>query len=422
MSFRFLHAADLHLDSPFRGLAGQLPERIVREVRRSTFAAYEALVELAISERVDFVILAGDVYDLADRSLTAQVAFLRGLEKLGEHGIRAYVSHGNHDPLDGAQAQLKWPETVHVFSGAYVEAVPYVRDGVELARIYGRSYPTAKFKERINREYVREADVPFAIGVLHTNLDGDSGHEAYAPSSRAELAAGGMDYWALGHIHKRAVIQERPHIVYPGNLQGRSRKENGAKGCYLVEVSQGKVDGCVFHELAPIRWEKVEVDLTGVTEEADALERAEEQILLARENGGLRPLLVAVEVTGHTELHRSLKRVEGRDEWAQALQEIADDLRPWVWIESVEVRTREEIDRDAWRESDPFLGDFLRLVEEMRENAELRGELEELLGTVYKHPKWKKHLGAPGDERLNELLDEAEDLVLALFAERRDAL
>jgi exonuclease SbcD len=422
MRFRFLHAADLHLDSPFRGLAGQLPEGVAQEVRRSTFKAYEALVELAVKERVDFVILAGDVYDLADRSLKAQVAFWQGLKTLAEHGIRAYVCHGNHDPLDGTHAQLRWPETVHVFSGEKVEAVPFVKEGLEVARLYGRSYPTAKFRERIVREYVRDPEVPFAIGVLHTNLDGDDGHEAYAPSTRAELIAAGMDYWALGHIHKRAVVQERPFVVYPGNLQGRSRKETGAKGCYLVEVEQGAVVRLQFCELAPIRWEKVVVDLSEAATEAEVLERVEERILRAREECGHRPMIAAVELAGSTPLHRSLKSVEGREDLAQALQELTEDLRPWVWIESIDVRTREEIKREALRESDPFLGDFLRLVEEMRANPMLREELRELLGAVYRHPKWKRYLEVPSEERLTELLDEAEDLVLSLFAERRDVL
>jgi DNA repair protein SbcD/Mre11 len=421
MRFRFLHAADLHLDSPFKGLSGQVPADILSEVRRSTFHAYERLVELAVREATDFVLFAGDIYDLADRSLAAQVAFQRGLEQLAEHGIRAYVIHGNHDPLDGGQAHLRWPDTVHVFSGERVEGVPFIKNGREAARVYGRSYPTGKFKERIAADYRRDADVPFAIGLLHTNLDGDLGHEAYAPSSRAELVAQGFDYWALGHIHKRAVIEEDPWIVYAGNLQGRSVKETGAKGCYLVDVDGGKVVGAEFRALDAVRWEQVDVDLTGAMTEGDVLARAEERLLQVQSEADGRPLIARVRLTGETQLHAGLRRTETLADWTAALQDLFRGRRPWLWIESLEAATRDEIDRARLRDEEHFVGDLLRLADRWREDVEAGAEdpvLDDVLKSVYQHRRVKKHLGTPGREEMNDLLQEAEELLLALFAEK----
>ena len=237
MGFTFIHAADLHLDTPFIGLS-HLPQNVREVVKESTFAALDNLVQLCWDQKVDFLIIAGDVYDAADRSLSAQLRFQQAMQRLDSQGIQVFIAHGNHDPLDGYRARLVWPENVHMFSSEEVKAIPFIKNNKEEARIYGISYPTSQVTERLVRRFDRDPDTPYAIGVLHTNVGSDPQHGNYAPSTIEELINARMDYWALGHIHTRQVLRtNHPTIVYPGNIQARSMKETGEKGCILVRVS-----------------------------------------------------------------------------------------------------------------------------------------------------------------------------------------
>jgi DNA repair protein SbcD/Mre11 len=230
-AFRFMHAADLHLDSPFAGMAA-LPQGIRESLRQSTFLALTHMVQLAIQQKVDFVLISGDVYDLSDRSLRAQIRFQKAMQRLSASGIAVYIVHGNHDPEDGLSAKLNWPAGVHFFSTQEVEVLPVVVENKgEIARIYGISYATAAVTENlvrrisekhasmkniINLGHASDAGLAehaegsignlklnssFKIGLVHTNVDGDKGHANYAPCSMQDLLGAGMDYWALGHVH-----------------------------------------------------------------------------------------------------------------------------------------------------------------------------------------------------------------------------
>lgn len=237
--FRFLHAADLHLDSRFAGLS-HLPQDIRSYLRESTFAALGRLVGVAILQKVDFVVISGDVYDVSEASLQGQLRFREALEELGRHGIQVFLIHGNHDPLDGPRLSSAPPAHVTVFGGSEPEHVTARRreDGREVAVVSGISYPTSKVTENTALRFSRQPGSSlFHIALLHGNVDGDLQHETYSPCTRKDLIGRGYDYWALGHIHKRSILHEHPPIVYPGNIQGRSIKETGPKGCYTVDVS-----------------------------------------------------------------------------------------------------------------------------------------------------------------------------------------
>ncbi|RIE00640.1 metallophosphoesterase family protein [Cohnella faecalis] len=229
VSFTFIHAADLHLDSPFRGL--DRADGAVRDrLRESTFAALRRLTALAKREKADFVVLAGDLYDASDRSLKAQLRLQRELEELTREGIGIFVVHGNHDPESGRQAKLALPEGVHVFGSDEVECFPaFRRDGRLAAHVYGISYPTPSVSDNLALRFRKREGAPFHLALLHGNVDGQPGHDNYAPCKLSELTAAGFDYWALGHVHDRRTVHEYPHVVYPGNLQGRSIRETGRK-------------------------------------------------------------------------------------------------------------------------------------------------------------------------------------------------
>ena len=125
-SLKFVHTADLHLDSPFVGMRNEAPEHVADDLCRATFDAYANIIDLCIEEQVHALLIAGDVYDGGDRSFRAQLKFGDGLQRLDDAGIRSFVCHGNHDPLDGWEARLELPAGCVRF-GPEVEGVPFFR-------------------------------------------------------------------------------------------------------------------------------------------------------------------------------------------------------------------------------------------------------------------------------------------------------
>ncbi len=198
--------------------------------------------DLALRERVDFVVIAGDVFEVASPTLLGQTRFRDGLSRLADAGIPSFVVHGNHDPADGRSwaPSLAFPALVHRFGTEAGESVPVLRDGREIARIHGRSYPRAAVTENFAASMRAEADAPFSIGLLHTNVGDRPGHANYAPCSLDDLRVSGMDYWALGHIHQPGQVLADPPAFYSGIPQGRDPGELGARGCYLVEVDAAR--------------------------------------------------------------------------------------------------------------------------------------------------------------------------------------
>lgn len=417
-NFRFIHAADLHLDSPFKGIGGRVPESVFRRLRDSTFAAFDRLVRLCIDESIDFLCIAGDVFDLADRSLRAQTHFQKRMRELDRHGIQVYVIHGNHDPADGGKVPLDWPDNVHFFSADKVESVPFVKGGREVARLYGRSYPTAKFTERIVEDYPRDPNVPFAIGLLHTNLDGDPSHDNYAPCSKKQLLGKGFDYWALGHIHQAAVLSERePCIVYAGNTQGRSVKETGPKGCYLVDVRDGTVDRVDFRETDDVRWHEIDLDLTGIGEVQNVLDRIQEALERIADRSQKRAAVVRLNLTGVTPVHQQMHPV---DRLLELLEPYLDDFvqrENWLFVESVRLHTQPFISRETLLEGEGFLSDYLRLIEQVKNSpAEVAAMQEEVLHAVYGHREGRKYLEQLSEEEVKQLLDEVQDMAVRMFS------
>jgi DNA repair protein SbcD/Mre11 len=448
-AFRFMHAADLHLDSPFVGMAA-LPPGIRESLRQSTFSALANLVELAIQQSVDFVLISGDVYDLADRSLRAQIRFQKALQRLSAAGISSYIVHGNHDPEDGRAARLNWPTQAHFFSAREVEALPVILEGKgTVAQIYGISYATAVVTEnlalRIAEKYEDSknghADL-FRIGLLHTNVEGDQSHANYAPCSMQDLLGSGMHYWALGHVHTRQVLCTEPAIVYPGNLQGRSVRETGAKGCYIVDVSEFGEVRLTFHALDAIRWQQLSLSIQGIQTEQELKERFELELEQAREDAAGRAVIVRVCLTDRGPIHAMLQKksaldeliTELREEEAKRLEYVGtwstgiieeDELAntydrmtaDYVWIESVQVLSGLEIDKNLLLEQESFLGDLLRLSESiLADEALLAAFCEETLGPLFAHSKAAKHLTGVSQEEQMEWLKAAQELAIDFLA------
>jgi exonuclease SbcD len=409
-TFRFLHCADLHLDSPFQGLGAVAPQ-VAEVLREATFQAFENVIDLAVERRVDFIVIAGDVYDGADRSLRAQLKFRDALDRAAERGIRSFVAHGNHDPLDGWEANLPMPTLVHRFGGE-VEQVPVVRDGREIARVYGISFPTRDVRENLARRFRRDREAPFAVAVMHANVGGNPAFENYAPCSLADLADSGIDYWALGHVHARGdVSPARPLAVYPGNTQGRSIRETGPRGCYVVEVDGGNVRR-EFVATDVVRWFAEPVDVAGLENEGQLIERLEETREEVRHRAEGRAAVVRLRVEGRGELHARLRRVDPERDLAERLRDRESARRDFVWIESIELATRPAADLAHRRQLPGFVGEFLRAAQALRDADDPAGETRALLEARPEHRLVAGAVAEFDTQVLAEILAEAEMLGL----------
>jgi exonuclease SbcD len=459
---RFIHAADLHLDSPFKGLSG-MPELLRERIRESTFLALKELIQLAVREKVDFVLISGDVYELADRSLRAQIRFQRALEQLAALDISVYVIHGNHDPEDGRAAKLAWPAAVHFFASDRVETVTVEKPGRgAIAQIHGISYKTAAITENLALQFRKGELEMYQIGLLHTNVDGDAGHDNYAPCTKQDLLRSGMDYWALGHVHTRKVLNENPAIVYPGNIQGRSRCETGPRGCYLVEVKEKGQAELIFHALDNVRWFQERIPVAGIQTEQQLRELlAQHQERIQLEAGG-RGALVRFILEGRSAVHGLLRKGKALEELLAELREEeterfresleiggrelgADSVewgstgskptredgfawrireasyldasrRGFVWVESIEDHTGSELDLEALQQQKSFAGDLLRLSRSLlHDEAALRAFADEALAALQALPQ-AAGTAAAEPERLQLWLRAAEELAADLLA------
>lgn len=419
-SFSFIHAADLHLDTPFTGM-GSLPGKLRERVLHSTFVAYDHLIQLCINHNVDFLLLAGDIYDVSDRSLLAQIYFKEGLEKLARHGIQVYMVHGNHDPLDEKELRLTLPNNTCVFPPGQVVSHRYERDGRELARIYGVSYPRRQVKESYLSSFTREEGDFFAIGLLHTNVDGNPAHDNYAPVSTAELLRQGFDYWALGHIHLKNILhEEAPAIVYPGNIQGRNVKETGERGCYLVKVQGKKVESLTFCTTDCLRWYQHKVNLSNCEQIQEALDLLEEKKEEIRIQAGGKGALVRFHLTGRTSLHSFVRDEKNLADLQEMLRRQEEEREDFVWIDSIEVGTKPLFQLEGLAEEETLLGDFYQLSQEYRNTDKVQLLRKEVLPPLLDHYFIRGYFREFSDEDIIGWLEEAETLGLDLLVSGED--
>ncbi|WNS46136.1 DNA repair exonuclease [Paenibacillus sp. MMS20-IR301] len=423
--FRFLHAADLHLDSRFAGLA-HLPQAIRSYLRESTFAALGRLVRVAVTQRVDFVVISGDVYDITDASLQGQLRFREALEELGRHGIEVFLIHGNHDPLDGPRLTAEPPGHVTVFGGSEPgQATAHLRGGgSDVAVISGISYPTAKVTENTALRFSRRPGSGlFHIALLHGNVDGDLEHETYSPCSRKDLIYSGYDYWALGHIHKRSILHERPLIVYPGNIQGRSIKETGPKGCYIVDVNAEGTAEPQFHELDYVRWQVRELAIEGLHSEAEWTQAVEDMVEAVREETPQLMSVVRFRLTGRGPVHRILAEKGAADDLLAELQRREtvraqrQEYAGLVWTEGFAVETGLAVDRERLLQEDSFLGELLRLAERSGDSGqELDGLVAAALRPLMENQELRRLLSSAQAEEKLEWLRGAAELGITLLS------
>jgi DNA repair protein SbcD/Mre11 len=331
MMFKFIHAADVHLDSPLRGLSryASAPAESIRDACRR---AFENLVDLAIEEKAAFVLLAGDLYDGDWKDYSTGIFLGRQMGRLSRHNISVFTVAGNHDAANRMTKALDGPTHMTFLSSRKVETIKLEDLGVV---IHGRSFGTQHVDENLAAGFTAAEKGMFNIGLLHTSLDGREGHAVYAPCSIDDLRSKGYQYWALGHIHQQEVVSEDPWIVFSGCVQGRHIRETGPKGCVLVTVEDGAVSEVEMIPLDVLRWVVCRVDLTDVVEMKEVLERARKAIENKRTSANSRPVAMRIRFEGATPISDALAAYPERfEQRIRALgAEIAGDE---LWIERVE--------------------------------------------------------------------------------------
>lgn len=325
---RFLHAADLHLDSPFKGLS-DLPNHLVKMIRNSTFEAFNNMITYAIEQQVDMVLIVGDIYDGENRSLQAQKYFVDGMQRLQKANIRAVISYGNHDHLGGKWVRFNLPSNVDVLGNEVETKKLHIND--EVIYIHGFSYPERHIKQKMIDEYPVAQQNGLHIGMLHGSLAGDESHDVYAPFTKQSLLNKKYHYWALGHIHKRQILHETPPIIYPGNIQSRHRKEQGEKGFYDVHLQD---DECHYQFIRAevVRYEQVVMDGTPIRYANDVTAICHKALQTVRSQGAA---IVELRITNLTEEGHALWQQTSPMEWLALLRESEADETPMVWVASV---------------------------------------------------------------------------------------
>jgi DNA repair protein SbcD/Mre11 len=400
----FIHGADLHLDSPMVGLT-HLPPDIFTRVKESTFTALNRLTKTAIERQVDFVILAGDLYDGEDRSLRAQSRFRTEMLKLAKHSIPVYVIHGNHDHLNGSWVHLDMPANVHFF-GSDVERMELETNSGAKVHLYGFSYPTRHVFERKIDAYFKSGEADFHIGILHGNESSGTQHDNYAPFTVKDLLEKDFHYWALGHIHKRAILYDAPPIIYPGNIQGRNKKETGPKGFYHATLNENEAN-CHFVEAADIVWEETEIDATLAENFNDILRLCQSTIQAFRKDGVgtfLTLRISNIQLTDERE-KRSLY-----SELLDLLIEEEQGEESFVWIVDFSLSERKHLDKERLKQEAIFYNELFETIEQY-ENA------RDALAPLYEHRLGKKYLSHLSDPEQRELIQRAEKLLLQFLYE-----
>ncbi len=375
--FKFLHAADIHLDSPLRGLS-RYESAPAESVRNACRRAFENLVDLAIEEKVAFVLLSGDLYDGDWKDYSTGIFLGRQVGRLGRNGIAVFAVAGNHDAASRITAALDCPANMKVFPSQKGETF---RHQALAVAIHGQSFATQHVDRNLAAGYPPAAEGMFNIGMLHTSLDGREGHDVYAPCSTDDLCRRGYQYWALGHVHAPETVSEDPWIVFPGCIQGRHIRERGPKGCVLVTVAGGAVESLERRPLDVLRWALTTVDASGASDARELTECAREAIESALEASEGRPTAMRVRCIGATAASAELAAFPERfEQRIRALAaEIAGDS---LWIERVENATSDRFDHTAAPSEPGALGNLLEEIARLPDGPEAADGIRDLIADL----------------------------------------
>jgi len=378
--FRFIHTADVHLDSPLKSLAVKEADAAAL-VANATRQSFERTVDICIEEEVDALLIAGDLYDGTLHSMKTAAFFTHEMRRLAKSGIHVYMVRGNHDAESRITKHLELPENVHVFSNKE-ETVRWKDSDIFL---HGVSFAKPHAPESLLPKYPRPRAGMVNIGLLHTSLVGSSEHDVYAPCSLSELTGQGYHYWALGHIHKREIHHNTGDmaVVMPGIPQGRHINEAGVKSVTFVRIDTDRKLHIEERCTSLVQFERVDIDISGITTMKEVIGYAEKAFETALDAVEATHLITRVCLTGSTSLAMRLRR--DADVLAEELRQAASRSGS-VFIEKIinETQDIKQVEQPAG--SDPInelhaliQGDTLDVTNILEQVQELRTELQRKL-------------------------------------------
>ena len=370
-SITFIHSGDVHLGAPFRGVRALSPawaDRLVQAIPE----AYDRAIDAAIARDVDFMLLAGDVFDTDKPSYAHYRRFLEGLRRLDAAGIPAYMIAGNHDPYPNWRDVVEsLPENARLFGSDEPTYFLHERSGRASAVIAARGFSNHPQEGNIAAGMTRSAALasvaehagsvpaaPFVVGMLHTGLWMDP---YKAPADEGALLAAGMDYWALGHIHKRYQTPDSdPKLAYCGCIQGRDIKETGDRGCFCVTLSAGEPNALEFIPTESVEWERLSVDVSRAAGVEDVLQACVRAMFDANAAASCDEMIARVTLCGSTPLHATLSQPG----FVEDLRADLNDRYPSFYCDALIDETQAPVDRLALEREGLFPATFLRIVRE----------------------------------------------------------
>jgi DNA repair exonuclease SbcCD nuclease subunit len=414
---KLVHAADLHIDSPLRGL-DRYEGAPAAQLRGATRRALENLVALCVEERASVLLLAGDVFDGSWRDYSTGLFFAAQMARLREANVPVAIVRGNHDAASSVVKALRLPENVRELSARKPETWEL---GDAAIAIHGQSFSQRVTTEDLAARYPARVPGVFNVGLLHTSIDGREGHEPYAPTSVETMRSKGYDYWALGHVHAREIVGRDPYIVYPGNLQGRHAREPGPKGATVITVEDDVVTSLEHRALDVFRWEVVEVDASPAADLDDVVGLVREALAARAADLDGRVFAARVVLTGGTSANGAIRR--DVDRFVSELRATATDgLGEAAWLEKIVVRTRATVDLERLREEPGAIGHLVRRLGAMRADPKELGELAAVLAEVdRKLPAELREgdaaLRLDDPETIRALLDDVEQMIVPRLVE-----
>jgi len=413
--FKFIHTADIHLDSPLKGLEAHA-DAPVEEIRGACRRAFINLVDFAITEQVLFLLIAGDLYDGNWKDYHTGLFFTSQMGRLNSAGIKVFIVSGNHDAASQISKSLPLPDNVMVFSVKEPESITLKDAGVI---IHGQSYATRIITENMVKNYPQRDENYLNIGMLHTSLNGREGHESYAPCSEDDLQSKGYDYWALGHVHQREYVAEHPWIVFPGNIQGRHCKETGAKGATLVTVEDDEISSVEHIDFDVLRWAICEIDLSTCNSAADIHKQVKTAIEQEEASADNDPLALRLILTGSCPLHNDLHARSGQ--WLEDLHSIVAGFQG-VWLETIKIRTKAKITLSELLQDDSPVASLLHTIDAVNpDEHDISILLPELADLATKLPPALQNIALLQDSQsylMEELLPDVRELLVARLLAR----
>jgi DNA repair exonuclease SbcCD nuclease subunit len=369
-----VHAADLHLGAPISGLYGHLDDKYVQELIDIASEAFKNLVDATIEKEADILVLAGDIYDGGENEYRIQNNFRNGLQKLVNEKVKVFIVHGNHDPIVKKQKLLELPEGVHVFDSGKPQLEEVILNGTKI-EVAGVSFETQHETGNLALLFhdLKPENPKLTVGILHTNVGGStSGHGDYAPCSKEDLQNAPIGYWALGHIHKRTeppeALPNGGYWAYSGNLQGRSVKSSECepKGALEVPIMPDGFGEPRFFPCNTVRFNRIEVDATGIETQDDVYEEVKEKVEESRLEENC-PVLSRVEIKGRTKAHKDLMKSNLSGDLVEGIREkIRDNPLKDGLVLKVELKTQPPVDLEEWRDSEDFGATLIKCFDDFR--------------------------------------------------------